>query len=227
MREAWSVAVVLGVLSLNSQARATEQDATRRETRGLRANIGIMALGHAKRPSHVSSGSFAFVPGLSVELAYRLGAWEAEVGARGAYMTRSEEREIPGPPPRGGVVATFTETERTVFLAAGISARWYASEHSSQSLYLTSGVDFIDLHAADFAGIGPAFRAGVGIELWHDRPHHRLAFELVGTFPTFSLEGPSPFTFGSGAEAGEGRSSNAGAPLLYIVPLAAVARWTL
>lgn len=187
-------------------------------TDGLRLSAGLFVLGHAKRPSYTSSTSMGFAPGLSVGAAYRWGAWELELTGRAAYMRRSEEVVIPtiviDGERRGG--ESFTYSEETRIGAAGLGARWFAAPDSPVSAYLGAGAEVLYFDVDELYGVGAAFRAAAGVEVWHDRAHHRLAIEAALSLPTFRVEGIPPLSFGGRTEA----------PTLYVVPMTLGARWT-
>lgn len=195
----------------NSPARRLAAAPPASDIDGLRFSLGAFALAHWRRPVRTALvsalDSWRIVPGLALGIEWRRGSWAFDVGVRGAYYYDPH---------------MFWVGE-TKFLAAGGGARWFFYS-GSLSPYFDLGFELLHFGVDSYAGLSPAAHLGGGIELRHDRAHHRFRFELGVDVPAFAVSSVEPVgcLADSGAICPSPKTET-----LYLVPVSLGATWIL
>jgi hypothetical protein len=210
MRFVWrACSAVLFLLGASSDARAAEEapvEETPKALTGARLQLGVSMFGHVRRASSFDTEPGTLAPGGQLAVVWRIEGWEVGPIVRGAYFKEPH----------------FLSSRRTIMMAAGGRARWFAFSSSSVTPFIDVGPDLMLFGADDAVNIGPALHAGAGLEVFHNHPHHRLRFDFGVDVPTFALNYPQ-VDMASGC-AGCGRSS--AREHVYLVPGTIAASWT-
>jgi hypothetical protein len=174
---------------------------TEKAVSGARLKVGAFALAHVRRESHFDKEPGTVAPGVELGVGWRFADWEIDALARGAHFQEPN----------------FLSSRGTTMLSLGGRARWFVRPSSSVSPFLELGLDVSALRVDAAHGIGPSAHAGVGIEMLHDRAHHRLRIGLGLDVPAYAV------TYAQ-VSLGSGWSSQRRP--LYLVPATLAATWT-
>ena len=81
---------------------------------------------------------------------------------------------------------------------------------------------FSVLYVDDYAGWGPSAHVGAGVEIWHDRPHHRLAIGFGVDVPAYRAVNRVRNDFASWASSNDPVNGDH----FWAVPVSLAASWT-